>query len=262
MIAQARNGSGKTISFVIGTVSKIDIHVKSLQALIVAPNRELMNQIYQVCFDATKYIDGLQIAKVTDLKDNTELKTAQLVVSSPGVALKAFKTSAMDMDAVKIIVFDEADACLGDDNSDHCLKLADMFKTKRDCQFLAFTATVNENLLNFFEANFAQNYNKITVNSVNELSLDGIKHLCIQVEKNKKLEVLDTMYKVMTVGQCIMFVNTKKFCYTIKEHLDRLGKSCSILTGNLNKQERDQVIKEFESGQSKVLITTNILARG
>lgn len=102
----------------------------------------------------------------------------------------------------------------------------------------------------------------MTVSSVNELSLDGIKHLCIQVEKDKKLEVLDTMYKAMTVGQCIMFVNTKKFCYTIKNHLDKLGKSCSVLTGNLNKQERDQVIKEFEKGESKVLIATNILARG
>jgi len=94
-------------------------------------------------------MDGLQIAKVTDLKDNTELKTAQLVVSSPGVALKAFKKQAMSMEHVKIIVFDEADACLGDDNGDHCVKLADMFKAKRECQFIAFTATVNENLLNF-----------------------------------------------------------------------------------------------------------------
>lgn len=103
-----------------------------------------------------KYIDGLQIAKVTDLKDNTQLKTAQLVVSSPGVAVKAFKKQAVDIDSVKIVVFDEADAILGDDNGDHCKMLADMFKSKQ-IQFIAFSATVNDNLLDFFESNFPKN---------------------------------------------------------------------------------------------------------
>lgn len=169
-----------------------------------------MNQIYQVCLDSVKYIDGLQIAKVTDLKDNTQLKTAQLVVSSPGVAIKAFKKQAITIDSVKLIVFDEADAVLGEEHSDHCLKLVDMMKEKNS-QFVAFTATVTETLLAFFESNFSNNYNKLTV-SIADLSLDGIKHLCIQVGKDEKIKVLDTMYKAMTVGQCIIFVNTKKFC--------------------------------------------------
>lgn len=128
---------------------------------------------------------------MTDLKDNALLKTAQLVVSSPGVAVKAFKKQAISLDAVKLIVFDEADAVLGEEHSDHCLKLVDIMKEKNS-QFVAFSATVTENLLQFFESNFKNSYNKITV-SINELSLDGIKHLCIQVGKDEKINVLDTM---------------------------------------------------------------------
>lgn len=128
---------------------------------------------------------------MTDLKDNAQLKTAQLVVSSPGVAVKAFKKQAISLDAVKLIVFDEADAVLGEEHSDHCLKLVDIMKEKNS-QFVAFSATVTENLLQFFESNFKNSYNKITV-SINELSLDGIKHLCIQVGKDEKINVLDTM---------------------------------------------------------------------
>lgn len=202
----------------------------------------------------------MQIAKVTDLKDNTQLSTAQLVVSSPGVAIKAFKKMAMNIDTIKSVVFDEADSVLGEEHSEHCMKLVDIMKEKKS-QFIAFTATVTENLLQFFESNFQNLYNKLTV-PLKDLSLDGIKHLCILVNKDQKINVLDTMYKAMTVGQCIIFVNTKKFCYTIKMHLEKLGRSCSVLTGQLDKSERDKVIKDFENGMSKVLITTNIIARG
>jgi len=66
----------------------------------------------------------------------------------------------------------------------------------------------------------------------------------------------------MTVGQCIIFVNTKKFCSIMKIELEKMGKSCSVLTGQLDKEERDRVISDFEKGISKVLITTNIIARG
>lgn len=105
--------------------------------------------------------------------------------------MKAFKKQAISLDAVKLIVFDEADAVLGEEHSDHCLKLVDIMKEKNS-QFVAFSATVTENLLQFFESNFKNSYNKITV-SINELSLDGIKHLCIQVGKDEKINVLDTM---------------------------------------------------------------------
>lgn len=98
---------------------------------------------------------------------------------------------AMNIDTIKSVVFDEADSVLGEEHSEHCMKLVDMMKEKKS-QFIAFTATVTENLLQFFESNFQNAYNKLTV-PLKDLSLDGIKHLCILVNKDQKINVLDTM---------------------------------------------------------------------
>jgi len=95
-----------------------------------------------------------------------------------------------------------------------------------------------------------------------DLSLDGVKHIFLYCDRDEKLNTLDVMYKVMTVGQCLIFVNTKKMTPVIFQYMQQIGRNSAILSGDLTKEERDQVVHQFEKGEFKVLITTNLISRG
>lgn len=108
-------------------------------------------------------MNGVNTAKLIDINDSNVLLKAHLVVSTPGIAVKAFKKGILDHSKVKTVVFDEADILIGQGEEDHCTKLAKNFSSLSNCQFLAFTATVNESLTTWFTNTFKK-YNKILVN--------------------------------------------------------------------------------------------------
>mmetsp|Transcript_110554 Transcript_110554/g.237937 ORF Transcript_110554/g.237937 Transcript_110554/m.237937 type:complete len:228 (+) Transcript_110554:208-891(+) len=191
LLAQSRNGSGKTISFLCGSVSKIEVKNDSLQVLIVAPNRELMNQIYSVALELVKFINGIKIAKMIDIKDKDNFNGAHLLVSTPGIAVKAFKKKVVSFEKLKVVIFDEADIMLGASDKDHCTIIAKETIHIKDIQVLAFTATVNKTLEDWFKKSF-KTCNKI-LSTVEELSLDGVQHLVIKCDTKEKLQTLDLM---------------------------------------------------------------------
>jgi ATP-dependent RNA helicase DDX19/DBP5 len=129
LLAQSRNGSGKTISFLVGSISKIDIEQQCLQVLVVAPNRELMNQIYSVALELVKFMDGINVAKIIDVSDVKTLSAAHFIVSTPGIAVKSVKRGVLKLDNIKVVVFDEADVILGANDQDHCTQIV-QFVTK------------------------------------------------------------------------------------------------------------------------------------
>jgi len=209
LLAQSRNGSGKTISFLLGALMKIDLTQENLQVLVISPSRELMNQSYSVCLQLIKFYNGMNAAKLIDLNDDKSFLKAHLVVSTPGIAVKAFKKGVFTTANCKVVIFDEADIMLGSSDKDHCSVIAKMLLKQKEIQFLGFTATVSKSLSDWFDSTFSNTYNKI-LSTYADLSLDGIYHLCISCDRNDKLLTLDLMYKVMTVGQCIVFTNSKK----------------------------------------------------
>lgn len=172
---------------------KIDLTKEVMQALIVCPNRELMNQTYEVCLNLVKFINGINIAKLVDIKDTNTLLKAQLVVSTPGIAVKAFKRNVLNHETCKVVVFDEADVLLAASDRDHCTLIARNMSQVPNIQFLGFSATTTQSIIEWFDLTFNSRYNKI-LTGYEDLYLDGVKHLCIVLtDKTQKLSVLNTM---------------------------------------------------------------------
>jgi len=154
LLAQSRNGSGKTISFLVGAIMKIDLSKEILQVLIISPNRELMNQTYTVCLNLVKFLNGIKVAKLIDLNGDTSFTRSHLIVSTPGIAVKSFKKGLFTQNTIRVVVFDEADIMLGSPDKDHCSIIARNMKAEPNVQLLGFTATINTALSQWFDSSF------------------------------------------------------------------------------------------------------------
>jgi len=102
LLAQSKNGSGKTLSFLVGTINQIEINKNNLQVLIIAPNRELMNQIYNVMINIIKFMDGLTTCKISDLDlKNCNIINSHVVIATPGACKNAINTNKIDISNLK-----------------------------------------------------------------------------------------------------------------------------------------------------------------
>ncbi|DBA00225.1 TPA: hypothetical protein N0F65_007869 [Lagenidium giganteum] len=263
LIGQAQSGSGKTATFALGMLYRVDASVKAPQALCIGPTRELVRQIMAVVNAMGKFcgvetflaIPGNDVARGDTLK-------AQIVVGTPGKVENMIKKKLIDTRLVKIFVLDEADVMVGEDGMrDRSVAIKKMIKN-RSCQFLLFSATYADDVREF-AMRMVPDHNIITVKK-ERLTLDGIKQFWIDCEsKDNKFKVLSDIFAILTIGKCVIFVQSRETCKELTRRMREAGHSVGILHGaDMAKEVRDQVIDEFRAGTTNVLITTNVLARG
>ncbi|KAF9617991.1 hypothetical protein IFM89_039306 [Coptis chinensis] len=265
LIAQAHNGSGKTTCFVLGMLSRVDPNLKSPQALCVCPTRELVVQNLEVLRKMGKYT-GITSIPALPTKDGRRGQVVdQVVIGTPGTIGRWFSYKTLSPRDLKILVFDEADHMLADSGfQEDSLKLMrDIRKANRNIQILLFSATFNETVKSF-AAKHVSDPNQMFVKK-EELSLDVVKQYKVYCPDEKaKLELIkDRIFELgEKLGQTIIFVNSKNSAKLLHEELGDYGYGCTTLHGNLDKEYRDKVVKEFKDGLTKVLISTDVLARG
>ncbi|OVA00946.1 Helicase [Macleaya cordata] len=271
LIAQAHNGSGKTTCFVLGMLSRVDPKLKAPQALCICPTRELAIQNLEVLMKMGKYTGitsysaiplykthDLQIAKRPPITD-------QVVIGTPGTIKKLMSFKKLSTREMKILVFDEADNMLAEDGfkADSWRIIKDIERSSVYCQVLLFSATFNETVKDFV-SRVVTDGNQLFVKK-EELSLDVVKQYkvnCpdelakIQVIKDKIFELAENL------GQTIIFVNSRKSAIELHKALEGDGWECSTIHGSLSDDQRYQIVKQFKSGRTKILISTDLLARG
>ncbi|TMW68016.1 hypothetical protein Poli38472_007688 [Pythium oligandrum] len=263
LIGQAQSGSGKTATFALGMLYRVDSTKRHPQALCIGPTRELVRQIAAVVnamgkFSTTELylaIPGNDLAK-------GEQVTAQIVVGTPGKVEGLIKKKLLDTRDIKIFVLDEADVMVAEDGMrDRSVAIKKMIKN-RACQFLLFSATYADDVREF-AMKMVPNHNIITVKK-ERLTLDGIKQFWIDCgTKDNKFKVLSDIFAILTIGKCVIFVQSRDTCKELTKRMRENGHSVGILHGaDMAKEVRDQVIDEFRAGTTNVLITTNVLARG
>ncbi|KAL9266032.1 DEAD-box ATP-dependent RNA helicase 38-like protein [Drosera capensis] len=267
LIAQSPNGSGKTICFVLGMLSRVDPELKAPQALCVVHTRELVHQNMEVLKKMGKYTGITAESALPDTMavKNREQITAQVIIGTTGTLKKLISFGKLFLNHMKILVFDEADHMLaGDGFRDDSMRILNDIKRKgAKCQVLLFSATFNEQVKDFVGRTMPD-HNQLFVKK-EELSLETVKQYkvyCpdesakVQVIKDKVLELGEK------VGQTIIFVRTRNSAGRLHEALVDLGYEVTTIQGALTHEDRDKIVKEFKDGLTKVLISTDLLARG
>ncbi|KAK9462618.1 P-loop containing nucleoside triphosphate hydrolase protein [Lipomyces oligophaga] len=262
VLAQAQSGTGKTATFSISVLQKIDPTIKFCQALILAPTRELAQQILKVLISIGDYTDVTYHACIggsSVREDVAKLQEGvQIVVGTPGRVFDMIQRRFLRTDNIKIFVLDEADEMLSGFKD----QIYDIFQLlPTSSQVVLLSATMPAEVLDVTEK-FMRNPVRILVKK-DELTLEGIKQFYIAVvEENFKLDTLIDLYETVTITQAVIFCNTRRKVDWLTDQLTAQKFTVSAMHGDMDQAQRDVIMKEFRSGSSRVLITTDLLARG
>jgi len=262
-IGQAQSGTGKTATFVIGVLERIDVGLSACQGLILAPTRELANQIQKVALALGDYMKVRCHACIggTSVRDDIDkLRVGQhLVVGTPGRVYDMIGKRHLRVDDLITFVLDEADEMLSRGFKD---QIYDIFKTMPpNIQVCLFSATMAPDILDL-TSKFMRDAVRILVKK-DELTLEGIRQFYVAIEKEEwKLDTLCDLYETLTITQAIIYCNTRRKVDFLADQLGKRDFTISCMHADLDQKERDLVMREFRSGSSRVLISTDLLARG
>merc|ERR1711981_685100 len=263
VIAQAQSGTGKTATFAVGTLQKIDLQLKHCQSLILAPTRELAQQIQKVVIALGDYMDIQVHACVGGTAVRDDIRTLQtgvhVVVGTPGRVYDMINRRALRLDNINQFFLDEADEMLSRGFKD---QIYDIFKfLPETVQVCLFSATMPLDVLEVTQR-FMREPVRILVKK-DELTLEGIKQFYVAVEREEwKLDTLCDLYETLTITQAIIYCNARRKVDWLTESLHGRDFTVSALHGDMDQKERELIMREFRSGSSRVLITTDLLARG
>ncbi|KAJ5967533.1 hypothetical protein N7501_003781 [Penicillium viridicatum] len=266
LVGQSQSGTGKTAAFVLNILSRLDLSTEQLQmtpqALILAPTRELARQIVGVIQIMGQFLEGLVIGTAVPADSNARPSKmdCSVVVGTPGTVQDMIKKRVMNPTGLKVLVLDEADNMLDQQGlGDQCIRAKAMIP--RTVQIVLFSATFPAHVYRYANK-FAPAANEITLQH-EELTVDGIKQLYMDCNTDEeKYQNLVQLYGLLTVGSSIIFVRTRASAVEIEKRMVAEGHTVASLTGGVEGSQRDAVIDSFRSGEAKVLITTNVLARG
>jgi len=262
-IGQAQSGTGKTATFVVGALQRIDYDKRDCQALLLAPTRELAQQIQKVALALGDYLNvrcHSCIGGTSVREDIDKLREGQqMVVGTPGRVYDMLSKRHLRVDELQMFVLDEADEMLSRGFKD---QIYDIFKVlPPNVQVCLFSATMPPEILDL-TTKFMRNTVRILVKK-DELTLEGIRQFYVAIEKEEwKLDTLCDLYETLTITQAIIYCNTRRKVDYLADQMGKRDFTISTMHAELDQKERDLVMREFRSGSSRVLISTDLLARG
>ena len=263
-IAQAQSGTGKTGTFVISTLQLIDTNEKACQALLIAPTRELAQQIEGVMRSISKYMDLRMHGCVggRDVKRDIAILTrgVHVVVGTPGRIIDMINRGYLSLKQIRIMVLDEADEMLSTGFKE---QVYEIFQNLNEtAQVAIFSATLPPDIIDVTNKFMRQPINQILVKN-EQLTLDGIKQFYISIDREEwKLATLFDLYNTISITQAIIYANTKRKVDFIANKMEENNFTISAIHGELSQKEREDIMVAFRTGKTRVLITTDLLARG
>jgi len=263
VIAQAQSGTGKTATFSIALLQNVDETLNECQALIMAPTRELAQQIQKVVMALADFMNLVVHACVGGTAVREDIRILQqgvhVVVGTPGRVYDMINRRNLRTDSIKLFVLDEADEMLSRGFKD---QIYEVFRyLPEDVQVALFSATMPLEVLEV-TGRFMRDPKTILVKK-DELTLEGIKQFYIGIDREDwKLETLCDLYETLTITQAIIYCNTRRKVDWLVEQMTKRDFTVSCMHGEMEQRERDIIMREFRSGSSRVLITTDLLARG
>jgi len=265
IIGQAQSGSGKTGTFTIGVLERIDISIKATQAILLAPTHELANQIANVVKTIGNVMNGLVVQLLiggTSIYEDIHLlknNTPHVVVGCPGRIFDTIKRQQLNMSNIRIFVLDEADEILSSGFKDQIYNIFQYLPST--IQVALFSATMPTEILQLTNK-FMQNPVKIIMKN-EDLNLECIQQFYIALQNDTaKYDMLKTLFEYFNVSQCIIYANSVQRVVDVYNAMINDGFSVCCIHSNMNKQEREDVFSNFKKGSARVLISSNITSRG
>ena len=261
ILGTAQTGTGKTLAFTIPMINKL-IKDKKAMALIVCPTRELATQVMQTVLKLNVREIGignaLLIGGDSMQKQLRQLNNrARIIIGTPGRINDHLKRKSLNLSRVNYLVLDETDRML-DMGFTPQIELILKFIPKEH-QTLLFSATLPDNILRISQK-YLNNPERISVGSLSE-PIAKIKQETFDVAQDKKYHELINQL-VERNGSILVFVKTKHGADTIVRRLKFDGHKADAIHGNLRQSKRDRVINSFKNGNSRILIATDVAARG
>ncbi|XP_065836078.1 ATP-dependent RNA helicase DDX19A-like [Oscarella lobularis] len=263
MIAQSQSGTGKTAAFVLALLHRVDKTNMWPQVLILSPTYELAVQTGDVISEMARFIPEIKIMLAIKGKkpERGQMIAEQIVVGTPGTVLDFLtRRRCLDPNRIRVFVLDEADIMINVQNfQDHSVRVQRQLKP--DCQMMLFSATYSDEVMSFAKRIIPDPI-VIRLKKEDE-TLDNIRqYYTICQKEEEKFVALSNIYGVVTIGQAIVFCYTRKSASALCEKMKNDGHAVALLTGELTLEDRATILTRFRDGKEKLLITTNVCARG
>ena len=267
LIAQAQSGTGKTAAFSIGALSTVNMNVPVTQVLILSPTKELTMQTATVVKRLGQMMSGLIVETLYGGVQSEMMTTNQfqstpvphIICGCPGKVYDLMKRNKIMIDTIQLIIMDEADELLSSGFDEQIYNI--FKKLNSDVQVALFSATLPTSVQKTIKK-IMRNPVSICVNP-EQLTLDGIAQYYIPVEDDRqKYNTLKDLYSSISMSQCIIYCNSVKRVSDLFDAMKEDDFPVSKMHSNMDKAERETAFLEFKSGKSRVLISSNVTARG
>ncbi|XP_063065334.1 ATP-dependent RNA helicase DDX19A [Engraulis encrasicolus] len=264
LIAQSQSGTGKTAAFVLAMMTYVNPEDKWTQCICLSPTYELALQTGKVVEDMGQFYPEVKVAYA--IRGSARMERGykvqeQIVIGTPGTLLDwCWKLKFIDPKKITVFVLDEADVMIGTQgHQDQSIRIQRMLP--KDCQMLLFSATFEESVWSFAKRIIPEP-NIIKLKREEE-TLDTIKQYYVECNnKEDKFTAICDIYGAITIAQAMIFCHTRRAASWLAAELIKEGHQVALLSGEMSVEQRAAVIQRFRQGKEKVLITTNVCARG
>ncbi|PCF95669.1 DEAD/DEAH box helicase [Vreelandella nigrificans] len=263
MLGQAQTGTGKTAAFALPLLSRLELNRREPQVLVMAPTRELAQQVAASFSKYGQNLKGLEVAILCGGQEYREQlgalkRGAHVVVGTPGRIIDHLDRGSLKLDGLSALVLDEADEMLRMGFIDDVKRV--VADTPKDAQRVFFSATLPaeiERIVNRYLVNPV----KVAIESRTTTG-ENIEQRIVRVDGGAKLEAVARILEVEPVDAAIVFVRTRAACTTLVEQLTARGVNAAGLSGDLDQSLRERTITRLKRGKVDVLIATDVAARG
>ncbi|XP_007102627.1 ATP-dependent RNA helicase DDX19A [Physeter macrocephalus] len=263
LIAQSQSGTGKTAAFVLAMLSRVEPAERYPQCLCLSPTYELALQTGKVIEQMGRFHPELKLAYAVrgNKLERGQKISEHIVIGTPGTVLDwCSKLKFIDPKKIKVFVLDEADVMIATQgHQDQSIRIQRMLP--RNCQMLLFSATFEDSVWKFAQK-VVPDPNIIKLKREEE-TLDTIKQYYVLCNsRDEKFQALCNIYGAITIAQAMIFCHTRKTASWLAAELSKEGHQVALLSGEMVVEQRAAVIERFREGKEKVLVTTNVCARG
>ena len=263
VIAKAPTGTGKTFAFGIPMVEHIDPDSNDVQALVLAPTRELAIQIQEELRDLCAFREGVRTVclyggQPIDRQINQLKKSPQIVVATPGRLMDHMKRHTVRVDKVLTVVLDEADRMLDMGFVRDVTRILDQVKHRRNMGM--FSATISREVMDISWV-YQREPVEITVRA-DEQNKPDIAQYRLDVERSEKADAVARLLELGNYDRAIAFCNTKNMTDRLAGLLGMRGITCQAIHGDIQQSTREKTLQKFREGKLRVLVATDVAARG
>ena len=263
VIAKAPTGTGKTFAFGIPMIEHIDVNIEGVQALILAPTRELAIQIGDELRSLLTYFEGIRVAvlyggagiggQIKQLE-----KKPQIVVATPGRLMDHYNRKTIRLDKIQTVVLDEADRMLDMGFFKDVTRIIDKVKNRKNLGL--FSATISQEVMTVSWM-YQRDEVEITVEPKKEDRPD-IDQFCTTVTPLEKAETTLRLIRTQGYERVMIFCNTKHMCQRLCDDFQRAGLDCECIHGDIKQSLREKTMQKYRDGKLSVLIATDVASRG